>query len=664
MNIKQETLIPIIRSYLLKRGRTELANSLSPGYCHAFSLLFCYFAATKKLDQFYSLLKKVSEFKEDTTIQSKEPLEDPDIEKLLNFMEWMQRQLPRYYSVESDVNKINIISDTGHGNESFIFKEKADFEAAAIVPEGKILDILNACPLERPIILSTGRHTVALYRDGNGFKFYDSNDEEPKPYYNAVELLMQMNFLENAGSNLPLSLYILSQKDQAEWNKEELTRIFDDALKNIKKSSDDCSPSHYPSNGMIPLSLAILGHLDTTTNHLLNQVDTDLKTCDGIGLAPIHYAAHNQSHDIVKKLLASGVNVNQKVESTQVTNLIEPSLSLFKSISSATPLYFACAANDLAMVKLLVENGADINACSDFNVSPLAIAAIKGHKEIVDYLLTQHANVDIKIQTQNPILSKTNSAMLPLEYFGAIDELQNYQCLNPLHIGAIAAMKKEPCNTQLALHFIDLNKNLLPGQSFDNTLIINDKTLLEDAIFRENEQETLLLIELGVLPREGNHDQLSTVERSIYSSLSVMSLIFSWCMRHEKSQSIASIQAEDIQTTSHKILLKLYQNIHEQDLKSLLIDMMTTSLPKPERNALRQANFFSQMTASDSHLELIEEFKLQPSISLLKLNDILDEKFKETSEYQKDERDFIKALKQFGEDYRIYHQQIKPQFNF
>ena len=71
------------------------------------------------------------------------------------------------------------------------------------------------------------------------------------------------------------------------------------------------------------------------------------------------------------ELLRQGVNAN------------------FSDLSENTALHHACAYGWLNVAKILVEQGkADANRLNEWKSSPTIIAMLKGHFEIVDYLLS------------------------------------------------------------------------------------------------------------------------------------------------------------------------------------------------------------------------------------------------------------------------------------
>ncbi len=62
----------------------------------------------------------------------------------------------------------------------------------------------------------------------------------------------------------------------------------------------------------------------------------------------------------------------------------------------ATPLHFAAIENQREMVDLLLRSHADLNARDDeFNMTPIGWANEKGHRNMVEYLASQGAKMDL-----------------------------------------------------------------------------------------------------------------------------------------------------------------------------------------------------------------------------------------------------------------------------
>ncbi|NBO10397.1 MAG: ankyrin repeat domain-containing protein [Methylophilaceae bacterium] len=89
---------------------------------------------------------------------------------------------------------------------------------------------------------------------------------------------------------------------------------------------------------------------------------------------------------IVKKYLDSGTDVNEK-------------------FFAWTAIQIATNNNQLAVVKLLVERGADINYVHPVTkMTALHLAAYDGHQEIVKYLISKGADLTLKLKGDVSIL--------------------------------------------------------------------------------------------------------------------------------------------------------------------------------------------------------------------------------------------------------------------
>ena len=105
-------------------------------------------------------------------------------------------------------------------------------------------------------------------------------------------------------------------------------------------------------------------------------------------VAAIHIAAYKGNAGVVRMLSREyGVDVNCSTSEI----LKEPPLT------GLTPLYWATVNGQTEVVKLLLDNNADVNAsCSDDGVTPLHIAGCNGHTEVLKLLLENNADVNAR----------------------------------------------------------------------------------------------------------------------------------------------------------------------------------------------------------------------------------------------------------------------------
>lgn len=100
-----------------------------------------------------------------------------------------------------------------------------------------------------------------------------------------------------------------------------------------------------------------------------NLRDADNKT-------PLHLATYNRTSECVKLLINNGANVD--------------ALTRFQS----TPLHYASFVGSIKCAQILLEHGADIDAKESWGQSPLMIAVKQGKLEFVKFLLAQGADLE------------------------------------------------------------------------------------------------------------------------------------------------------------------------------------------------------------------------------------------------------------------------------
>ena len=133
--------------------------------------------------------------------------------------------------------------------------------------------------------------------------------------------------------------------------------------------------------------------------------------------------------DDIKKLLIAGADINTKDNAIQTT-----------------PIALAANRGHLEVVKFLFSQGAQIDAVCNIGTSALMIASAKGHLEVVRFLLNAGANhrlLDIKgFSALTFAASAGNIAVCKLLIDkGAIVDLRNPNGPTPLYIAAIKGNK-------------------------------------------------------------------------------------------------------------------------------------------------------------------------------------------------------------------------------
>jgi ankyrin repeat protein len=102
------------------------------------------------------------------------------------------------------------------------------------------------------------------------------------------------------------------------------------------------------------------------------------ETLDYRDKTPLLLAAEQGQYEIAEYLLAAGADVDA---------------TTIKDSGEVTPLRYAIDRRDFLMVKLFVENGADVNKANTHGWTPLMTAARVGDREIMAYLIDQGADI-------------------------------------------------------------------------------------------------------------------------------------------------------------------------------------------------------------------------------------------------------------------------------
>jgi ankyrin repeat protein len=125
------------------------------------------------------------------------------------------------------------------------------------------------------------------------------------------------------------------------------------------------------------------------------------------GSTPLSIAAQEGQLEVVKLLLDKGAAIEAKTNyrgapASTAAFYSDPAIVKVLAVKGtvqpvgATPLYIAAKEGHVAVVKLLLEKGAAIEAKADDGCTPLSIAAFNGHADLVALLLERGAAIEGK----------------------------------------------------------------------------------------------------------------------------------------------------------------------------------------------------------------------------------------------------------------------------
>lgn len=130
--------------------------------------------------------------------------------------------------------------------------------------------------------------------------------------------------------------------------------------------------------GLTALHFAAVQNHVVAANELLNKgVPVDVRAPAKNNTTPLHWAAYNESIDVIRLLIKKGADINAKAD------------------NGWTPLHFAVRTGKTVAVANLVKLGADVNAKDGSGNMPIHLAAAANDLKLVKLLLKLDAKIDV-----------------------------------------------------------------------------------------------------------------------------------------------------------------------------------------------------------------------------------------------------------------------------
>jgi ankyrin repeat protein len=165
------------------------------------------------------------------------------------------------------------------------------------------------------------------------------------------------------------------------------------------------------------------------------------------------------------RMIAAGF---ESVEALRALITSDPSLMRERTGLGETPLHYLAVENQVEPVRLLIENGAELNTLSDVGGTPLSEAASLGYEELVALLLSSGAQLHVEGQHEPTLHEAVRSGnVLVVEQVlsaGASTEEVNDLRETALHV---AAESDERISVLQAL--LDTGADVAKRRVFDDT---------------------------------------------------------------------------------------------------------------------------------------------------------------------------------------------------
>ena len=140
--------------------------------------------------------------------------------------------------------------------------------------------------------------------------------------------------------------------------------------------SKGVNPNSLDAKGELMLNLAIKDKSEDVITFLLTNKTTDVDISNKFGETPLMIASIEGNLPLVKRLI--------QIQKAQINHI------------GWTPLHYACARGHLEVAQYLLANGAIVDALSPSNTTPLMMAVQSGNEALVKLLLDKGADLQVR----------------------------------------------------------------------------------------------------------------------------------------------------------------------------------------------------------------------------------------------------------------------------
>jgi ankyrin repeat protein len=144
-------------------------------------------------------------------------------------------------------------------------------------------------------------------------------------------------------------------------------------IRTALKAGED--PNALNDDGDSPLMVALKNESYAAAGVLAEHPGTEIDLANKVGETPLMMAALKGQTELCRKLIARGAKLER---------------------SGWTPLHYAASGEQIAVVRLMLDSGAEIDSRSPNRTTPLMMAARYGAEDMVVLLLARGANAALR----------------------------------------------------------------------------------------------------------------------------------------------------------------------------------------------------------------------------------------------------------------------------
>jgi ankyrin repeat protein len=358
----------------------KISRDIDKGQCSGLSALWLWYKAAGKEEQFIAKLQRISKWGGTHLTKDLEA----DFQSLMNEVFWLQHSSSSGYLLDGTNQKdlhslFGIIADE---------KLQKEFSFSFVLQPQELKEVLEQTIFENKMVLFGGlEHALAVIKKDGIYYFYDSNDVAGARVYSDVDTLTSaiQKALGVRGDNIDLNVHAFSPEGEP-------------------------IPA-YPTQTAIIQQLLEARRLTGKTEHLV------AKHREG-EVTSFELLLYSKDLNALRVLIENGSVESNAISKAIKCNVLEviPDLvrkgfdiNAYDPSSGNTPLLDAINAKKSALVKVLLENGADPNKSNERNVDirPLYKSADPLYGDIATMEMLLEAGADPNVDSDlycNPLM--------------------------------------------------------------------------------------------------------------------------------------------------------------------------------------------------------------------------------------------------------------------